>query len=151
MIKIVTKNPGQTARAARKFSSILEKGDIVLLRGELGSGKTLMIKNIAGHFKVDPREVKSSSFIIMREYPGKIPVVHIDLYRLTPAQIPDEVFTEIFENKGLVLIEWADRISLRGGYFSIGIKYLSLTFREIDITASSRELEMRLRKVEKEL
>ncbi len=151
MIKITTKNPGQTARAAKKFSSILEKGDIVLFSGELGSGKTLMIKNIAGYFKVNPREVKSSSFIIMREYPGEIPVVHIDLYRLEPNQIPDEVFTEIFEKKGLVLIEWADRISLRGGYFSIGIKYLSLTFREIVITASSRELEMRLRKAGKEL
>lgn len=151
MIKIVTKNTGQTARVARKVSSILKKGDIVLFRGELGSGKTFMIKNIAVSFKVNPKEVKSSSFIIMREYPGTIPVVHIDLYRLTPAQIPDEVFTEMSEKKGLVLIEWADKINFPGGHFRIDIKYLSLTSREISLTASSKELEMRLRKLGKEL
>ncbi|HOK56455.1 MAG TPA: tRNA (adenosine(37)-N6)-threonylcarbamoyltransferase complex ATPase subunit type 1 TsaE [bacterium] len=103
-----TKNSKETIKLGEKIAKYLKKGDIVGFIGELGSGKTTMIKGIVKKFSHN--SVFSPSFVIVNEYKGKIPVFHFDLYRL-------ESFDELFDigwtdylDKGIILIEWAERI-----------------------------------------
>ncbi|MBN2119909.1 MAG: tRNA (adenosine(37)-N6)-threonylcarbamoyltransferase complex ATPase subunit type 1 TsaE [Candidatus Omnitrophica bacterium] len=147
MKKFVTKNLGQTLVLARKFSRILSKGDVVGFQGRLGAGKTTFIKGIAESFAIKPDEVTSSSFVILKEHRGRLPLYHVDLYRLNSRQIPDEVFELISDKKGLVLIEWADKIEIKGACFKIHIELKSLTSRKITISANTAGLMKKLSKL----
>lgn len=137
MIRLVSSHPGQTLKIAKKFSKFLSSGDIVCFFGEIGSGKTTFIKGILKGLKVNPDEVTSSSFIIMKEYSARIPVFHIDLYRLRRKEIPwEQIYEKIYNRDSLVLIEWADRIEryLKDiDFFKVHLEFLSLKKRNISI------------------
>ncbi|HOL22162.1 MAG TPA: tRNA (adenosine(37)-N6)-threonylcarbamoyltransferase complex ATPase subunit type 1 TsaE [bacterium] len=105
---IITGNAKETEKIGRKIASLLKKGDIVAFTGELGSGKTTMIKGIVKH--LTGYEATSPSFILINEYPGKIPVFHFDLYRLRCKIEMETLGWEEYLERGIVLIEWADRI-----------------------------------------
>ncbi len=95
-------------RLARK----LKAGDCVALIGNLGSGKTVMTKGIAKGLGVKKtRYVNSPTFVIIKEYKGRIPLYHFDLYRLNTTGILDvESYEEYFYGDGVTVIEWADKI-----------------------------------------
>ena len=77
---MITKNPDQTLRLGRVFGGMLPQASTVALVGDLGSGKTLLAKGIAGGLGVeDEREVSSPTFVLVNEYQGRIPVHHVDL------------------------------------------------------------------------
>jgi tRNA threonylcarbamoyladenosine biosynthesis protein TsaE len=81
--EVVTQNPDQTMRLGRLLGEILPPGSFVALVGSLGAGKTLLTKGLARGLGVeDDREVTSPSFVLVNEYRGRIPVYHLDLYRL---------------------------------------------------------------------
>ena len=90
----------------------LNPGDVVALIGDLGVGKTCLTQGIARGAGVYPDEtVNSPSYILINEYEGKIPVYHIDLYRLERlADIVDLGLEEYLEGDGICVIEWADRM-----------------------------------------
>ena len=94
------------------LASVLEAGDIVLLHGELGAGKTTLTQFLAQALGVDPDQyVASPSFALMHEYSGRLPVFHMDLYRLGGE---DDVelagLTDFFEQQGVCVVEWPDRL-----------------------------------------
>lgn len=96
------------SRLARK----LKKGDVVALVGDLGSGKTVLTKGIAKGLGVkDVRYVNSPTFVIIKEYKGKLPLYHFDLYRLDGSGVIDrESFEEYFYGDGVTVVEWADKV-----------------------------------------
>ena len=134
----------ETAGIAHDLGGILYPGDVVLLKGTLGAGKTTFIKHIAERFGVDKNEITSGSFVIFREHKGRIPLYHVDLYRVESRAIPDEVYEAIYSKAGLTLIEWAEKISISECYFTISLSMLTLQSRKITITASSQSLKERL-------
>ena len=146
MKEFLSKSTQDTSRLAKKFSKILTKGDVVGFSGQLGAGKTTFIKAIAKNLGVKD-EVTSSSFVILRQYEGKITIFHIDLYRLSLKQIPDDVYDCMYPAKGLALIEWADKIKLPKNNFSVEIELTSLSCRRIKIKAASRSSHQRLKKL----
>jgi tRNA threonylcarbamoyladenosine biosynthesis protein TsaE len=106
-----TTSPAATAEFGRRFAARLTVGDCVALVGELGAGKTVLVRGIAAGLGVaDQRMVSSPTFVLVQEYPGRVPVFHVDLYRLAdPAAELAALGLEEMLAAGVVLIEWAER------------------------------------------
>jgi tRNA threonylcarbamoyladenosine biosynthesis protein TsaE len=101
-------SPSETRRLGRKLAGGLRSGDVVLLQGELGAGKTCFAQGIGAGLRV--REpVKSSSFVLVNEYSGKLHVYHADLFRLEDAAEVFELALQETAADGLLLVEWPDR------------------------------------------
>ena len=89
----------------------LRAKDVVALCGELGSGKTCLVKGIAEGLGIPQGEVVSPSFTLVNEYPGPLPLYHIDFYRLQKVEELTEIgYWEYLGREGVVVIEWADRL-----------------------------------------
>ena len=114
MDKIIrTESPEETQTLGEELGSTLKAGDVVALIGDLGSGKTCLTQGIARGVGIAQGEVVSSpSYIIINEYDGKIPIYHIDLYRLeTDAEIAELGLGEYINSDGICIIEWAERMA----------------------------------------
>ena len=86
----------------------LEPGDVIALEGPLGAGKTRFVAGLAAGLDVKAR-VRSPTFTLVNEYRGRIPLLHVDLYRLEPREVPGLALEERSEIAALV-VEWADRL-----------------------------------------
>ncbi len=131
----------ETKRCAQRFARKLKAGDIVFLKGELGSGKTTFVKGLAQAFKVAPKKVNSPTFVLMNYYKGKLPVYHFDLYRLeNPKAIDTLDFDEYFYGEGISLIEWPERLREHKPeqYYLVEFKHKGETRREICISYPSK-------------
>lgn len=85
--------------------------DVIALRGELGSGKTTLVRGIARGLGIDEREVTSPTFVIVHEHEGgRLPLFHIDLYRLAPGDTPSTGWQDSLSGGGVTAIEWPDRV-----------------------------------------
>lgn len=146
MKKMISKSTAETIKIAQKLSKVLKKGDVVGFYGALGAGKTTFIKGISQGLGVAKDKVTSSSFVIMRELKGRIPIYHVDLYRLKSSQIPDEVYEYIKRKDGLTLIEWAERMDMPQEYFSVDITLKGLEQRLISVSSENKELKARLKR-----
>jgi tRNA threonylcarbamoyladenosine biosynthesis protein TsaE len=111
---ITTHAEEQTAMAGRELAATLSAGDVVLLYGDLGAGKTAFVRGLAEGLGVHRDEVSSPTFTLVQEYRGGgLTLFHVDLYRLNdPREIDDLGLDEIAED-GVLAIEWAEK--LRGG------------------------------------
>lgn len=131
---VVTKSARETRSLGRKIGLSLKPGTVILLYGELGSGKTVFTKGLCRGLGV--REtVTSPSFVLVTEYPGQMPVTHIDLYRLDPPAAKQLPIEEYFNPQGLTVVEWAERLAAppRGRRLKIRIRILDQSTREFTI------------------
>jgi tRNA threonylcarbamoyladenosine biosynthesis protein TsaE len=110
----VTRSEHETADVARELAGTLSAGDVVLLYGDLGAGKTAFVRGLAEGLGVSRDEVSSPTFTLMQEYRGgRLPLFHVDLYRLDdPREIDDLGLDEIAE-RGVLAIEWAEKLRSR--------------------------------------
>jgi tRNA threonylcarbamoyladenosine biosynthesis protein TsaE len=100
-----------TTAAGRTLAAQLTPGDVLLLYGDLGAGKTAFVRGLAQGLGAPPDEVSSPTFTLVQEYRGgRLTLFHADLYRLTPAEAADLGLHEIGED-GVLAIEWADRLA----------------------------------------
>ena len=109
---LISKSVKETLRIGEKLARRLKKGDFVALIGDLGSGKTVLTKGIAKGLGVkNAQYVNSPTFVIIKEYKGKLPLYHFDLYRLDhPGMLDADNFEEYFYGDGVTVVEWADKI-----------------------------------------
>jgi tRNA threonylcarbamoyladenosine biosynthesis protein TsaE len=109
-IDLVSGSPEATRAIAAGLATAAEPGDVVCLWGELGAGKTVFAKGFGAGLGV--REtISSPSFVLMGEYAGRLPLFHIDLYRLASArEVLDGGLLDDRQAAGVVLIEWPDRL-----------------------------------------
>ena len=108
MLSIKSDSPAETRRLGARLGRLLLPGDIVLLSGELGAGKTCLVQGIALGLGVSA-PVTSKSFVLLGEYEGRLPLYHADLYRLEePAQAEELALTEYCAS-GALVVEWAER------------------------------------------
>jgi tRNA threonylcarbamoyladenosine biosynthesis protein TsaE len=107
---LVSSSPEATRAFAASLATAAEPGDVICLWGELGAGKTVFAKGFGAGLGV--REtISSPSFVLMGEYAGRLPLFHIDLYRLASAQdVFDAGLLDDRQAAGVVLIEWPDRL-----------------------------------------
>ena len=106
-----TRSPAETLALGRRLAERLAAGDCVGLSGELGAGKTVLVRGIAAGLGVeDSRLVSSPTYVLVQEYPARVPVYHVDLYRLAdPRAELGGLGLEEMLAEGVVLIEWAER------------------------------------------
>lgn len=110
----VTESEAATRTLARSLAARLRPGDIVLLHGDLGAGKTVFVKGLAEGLGVDPDEVTSPTFTLVQEYAGgRLPLVHLDLYRLDRTELDDVGLDPDVAARGVVVVEWAGRLTHR--------------------------------------
>ncbi len=110
---ITTDSPQQTIKFGQRFGSQLRGGEVVAICGELGSGKTHLIKGIAAGLGANETasEVNSPTFVIVNEYSGRLDIFHVDAYRLkSPAEFEAIGFDDYCRPDSVVLIEWADKV-----------------------------------------
>jgi len=124
-IELKTSTPSQTRRIGERIGRLLRAGDVVLLSGELGAGKTVLAQGIGRGLGIaDP--IKSSSFVIVNEYQGpQLRLFHADLYRLEdPAQVAELALDELAE-RGVLVVEWPERApaELPAEYLRIDLAY----------------------------
>lgn len=104
---IVCPSAADTRALGRRLASLLGPGDVILLAGELGAGKTVLAGGIAEGLGVDDRVV-SPSFVLAREYKGFVPVIHADLYRLGSLAEVDDLDLATDAADGVLIVEWGD-------------------------------------------
>jgi tRNA threonylcarbamoyladenosine biosynthesis protein TsaE len=108
-----TTSPAETEEAGRRLGERLRAGDVVLLTGELGAGKTTFVRGVArGASSVAP--VASPTFQLVRVYPGRVQLAHVDLYRIENGAELSGLGLEELADEGAVIIEWGDRIEVPG-------------------------------------
>src|SRR5215212_2631002 len=108
----VTRSEEETAAVAQELASTLKAGDVLLLSGNLGAGKTAFVRGLAEGLGIDPREVSSPTFTLIHEYSGgRLRLYHADLYRLPHAATEDLGLDELGVADGVLAIEWPDRLS----------------------------------------
>ena len=110
--RVLSYSPDETRDIAARLAAKLAPGDVVALRGELGAGKTCFVQGLALGLGVSrKRLVNSPSFTIVKEYEGRLPLYHFDVYRLSgPAELDGIGYEEYFYGEGVTAIEWADKI-----------------------------------------
>lgn len=99
----------ETAAAGERLGRALRPGDVVLLYGDLGAGKTAFTRGLARGLGAAAEEVTSPTFTIIQEYPGATTLYHVDLYRLEEREVDDLGLEELVLGDGVVAIEWAER------------------------------------------
>ena len=107
--EILTGSEAATEAAGERLGESLTAGDVVLLYGDLGAGKTAFVRGLARGIGADPAEVSSPTFTIVQEYPGRLTLYHVDLYRLEEREVDDLGLEELVLGDGVVAIEWAER------------------------------------------
>ena len=101
----------ETIAAARELAASLEAGAVVLLHGDLGAGKTVFVRGLAEGLGVESNAVSSPTFTIVQEYRGgRLPLFHVDLYRLDDAREVDDLGLDEIAADGVLAIEWADKL-----------------------------------------
>lgn len=146
----VSNSEAETDLLAARLANVLAPGTVVALVGNLGAGKTRLVRGVAEALGVDRRAVASPTFVLVHEYAGRLPMFHFDVYRLAnPVDFLELGADEYLNSGGVCFVEWADRVEplLPPDHLRIRISATGETTREFRFTASgptSAELIRRL-------
>lgn len=114
MLDAVTNSAAETEAAGEQFGRELKQGDLILLEGDLGAGKTTFVRGVA-RGAGSSAHVASPTFQLVRVYPGLLQIAHVDLYRLEDgAELADLGLEELLD-QGAVVVEWGDRMEAPTG------------------------------------
>ena len=145
--EIITASAKETIRLGERLARDTSVGDIFALIGELGTGKTILVKGIARGLGVK-EEVNSPSYVLIKEYEGRLPLYHFDLYRLNSlSEIEAIGYEEYFYGKGLTVIEWAERLGplLPPEHLLIELEGIDSRHRRIRFSAVGKRYERIIR------
>lgn len=111
ILEQVVEGEQATMQLGQWLASLLKAGDVVALYGELGAGKTCLVRGLAKGLTIAEGQVASPSYSLINEYPGPLPLFHLDCYRLhLDEEIEELGLEEYFDGLGITVIEWAERI-----------------------------------------
>ncbi len=143
MINFTTNSPEETMRLGEHICRRIPLNTVLALSGDLGCGKTTLVKGMAQALGIDPKKVNSPSYVLIKEYSVKKGnLFHLDLYRLEGVkEISLLGIEEYFNQKGLLVIEWAEKAKelLPGEYLQIKIKALSEYRRRFSLSAKGKK------------
>jgi tRNA threonylcarbamoyladenosine biosynthesis protein TsaE len=110
---IATQTAEQTRKLGELIGSCLQSGTVIQLIGELGSGKTCFVQGLARGLAVPPEyDITSPTYTLVHEYPGRLPLAHVDLYRIADEMDAEAIgLLDLMDSQTVVAVEWADRLS----------------------------------------
>jgi len=138
--EIITSSPEETQEFGARLGELARPGDVFLLVGKLGAGKTCLTQGIARGLGI-AEYAASPSFVVARELYGRLPLYHMDFYRLeNPAEIADLGLDDYFYGKGVSVVEWAEKglSLLPPEHLLIEMNYISDTGRRLKLKASGK-------------
>jgi tRNA threonylcarbamoyladenosine biosynthesis protein TsaE len=135
--EVETAGEEETEALGEHLAFCLAPGDILALYGELGAGKTCLVRGIARGLGIDEGCVASPSFTLINEYRGRVPLIHLDGYRLDSAEAFQELGLEdYFEGEGILVIEWAEKVpNLPEDRIDIAIQWVDENRRHFRVRA----------------
>lgn len=137
VLRTTSHSESQTRELARKLAASFLPGDVVVLIGPLGAGKTVFVRGLVEGRGLDINRVHSPSFTIVNEYPGEKPLYHFDLYRLNDlGELIEIGYDDYLSRDGVVVIEWGDKAVevLPEQYYRVEFGIKSEGERDIDIS-----------------
>jgi len=134
-MKLQSNSDSETREIGRRIGERLKAGDVICLFGDLGAGKTTMVKGIATAFGIHERDITSASFTIIAEYDSPVPFYHIDLYRLSNDEVSELGLQEYLGTDGVAVIEWAERAQdyITDDFIKVSIFHRDYNVRDIEI------------------
>jgi tRNA threonylcarbamoyladenosine biosynthesis protein TsaE len=135
---VTTHSESETAAVGRDLAASLVAGSVVLLHGDLGAGKTALVRGLAEGLGAPPEEVSSPTFTLMQEYRGgRVVLVHVDLYRLDDPREIDDLGLEEVGQASVLAIEWAEKLPRPiPGAIDVRIDHAGGDTRTISVTRS---------------
>ncbi len=123
---------------AKKIVEILFNGSIVLLKGDLGSGKTTFVRYLVESLDGNGRKVTSPTFTIVNEYQSRFKIHHIDLFRLSENEVEELPIEDYLESDGICLIEWPDKLGTHApaNYFKIEFEFVDENHRNVKLSSN---------------
>lgn len=153
MVQYTTKNEEETRAVGLRIAKHLKPGDVLCLIGDLGAGKTTMVKGLAHGLRYNPDNVHSPTFVLMNIYEGKLPLYHFDLYRLeTDVEKTLIGLEEFLYGEGVAAVEWADRLGplTPPEYLEISMAHQKDSKRAIKLKAVGQRYKDLIQKLSKE-
>ena len=136
-IDITSQSVGETQKLGQKIGTLLKYPLIIALIGDLGSGKTAFVQGLAEGLDVSADYyITSPTFTLINEYPGRLPLFHVDLYRLETVNDLDDIgLDELLSDRAVIAIEWADKLAgdLAGEYLSLDFKIIDENCRKVNM------------------
>jgi tRNA threonylcarbamoyladenosine biosynthesis protein TsaE len=141
-LQLTSRSPEETQRLGRNIGKLVQPGDIILLSGPLGAGKTCLAQGVANGLGVKESPA-SPSYVLLREFSGRLPLYHMDLYRLDFKEIDDLGLNDYLYGRGVCVIEWAEKAEmlLPKECLIIKLSYAGESARNIEIVASGTRYE----------
>lgn len=136
-ISIISHSEAETMALAKRLASSFKPGDLLVLSGPLGAGKTIFVRGLAQGYGIDDQLVSSPSFGFVNEYPGQTPLYHFDLYRLRDiVELYEIGWDEYLGRDGVTVIEWGEKALplLPSRYYQLEFALVDETSRTIDIS-----------------
>jgi tRNA threonylcarbamoyladenosine biosynthesis protein TsaE len=151
-LELTTGNPEETQQLGQALGRLVESGDIILLAGVLGAGKTCLTQGLARGLGIN-ETTPSPTFVIMREFAGRLPLYHMDFYRLEFNEIDDLGLDDYLYGRGVCAIEWADRglAIMPAEHLLIEMDYLGENERRLRLTPSGAHYEALVVRLKKAL
>ena len=136
-MSVISHSEDETLALAMKLAASFVAGDVLVLKGPLGAGKTAFVRGLANGMGIDEALVNSPSYTFVNEYGGDIPLYHFDLYRLmSPDDLYEIGWDEYLTRKGIVVVEWGERADdlLPSRYYLLEFAIDGENERRIDIS-----------------
>ena len=143
-IDLVSHSSLHTERLGERLGRSARPNDVFALAGELGTGKTVLARGVAAGLGIDPTDISSPTFIILREHGGgRLSMFHIDLYRLEGVDLANTGWEECLEAGGVTVIEWPDRAgaALPKDRLEVRLEHIADTKRRIVVAATGPRSE----------
>jgi len=143
-IQLTTRRAAETESLGGRLARILQPGDVVALCGQLGAGKTQLVRGLAAALGADPRAVSSPTFVLMQEYGANPPVLHIDAYRIeTLDELESLGWSSELADESVSVIEWAERIAeeLPADRLDVRLEHTGAETRAVEIRPRGRFAE----------
>jgi len=150
LIEIITQSQRETMQLGSRLAKLLKAGDIVCLYGDLGTGKTTLVKGMAKGLKINEAHVHSPTFVLMNLYEGRIPLFHFDFYRLDDIeQIGMIGYDEFLYDNGIAVVEWAEKLKslTPKEYLHIQLKHRNEDQRVIKMSARGKRYKEIIEKI----
>jgi tRNA threonylcarbamoyladenosine biosynthesis protein TsaE len=134
---IETSSPRETKAWGRRLASMLEGGEVLALEGDLGVGKTCFVKGLGRGLALDEDQILSPTFTMIQEHRGRLPLYHIDLYRLETVALDDLGLREYLFSDAVAAVEWFERLheAEEVSRLSIRLSYAAANCRRIEFVA----------------
>ncbi|MDZ4723656.1 MAG: tRNA (adenosine(37)-N6)-threonylcarbamoyltransferase complex ATPase subunit type 1 TsaE [candidate division Zixibacteria bacterium] len=136
-LEIISHSESETKSLAQKLAATFPEGEVLVLRGALGSGKTTFVKGLAIARGIEEATVSSPTYTVVNEYPSERPIFHFDLYRINdPTELYEIGWDDYIGRTGLTVVEWGEKAQdkLPSQYYLIDFSIVGETERKIVIT-----------------